>query len=71
MTESGASAVELGPVSGDRVAPIERIAAGDGGTPVWDATGRYLFADSTGGVVYRLDIVEGVIDSTRIPTAAG
>ena len=69
MTESGASVVETGPVSGDRMSPIERIAAGDGGTPVWDATGRYLFADSTGGLVYRLDVVGGVLDSALIPTA--
>jgi hypothetical protein len=71
MTESGASAVETGPVAVDRVAPIERISAGDGGTPVWDATSRYLFADSTGGFVYRLDVVGGVLDSARIPTATG
>jgi hypothetical protein len=70
MTESGASVVETGPVSGDRIAPIERIAAGDGGTPVWEPTGRYLFADSTGGFVYRLDVVGGVLDSARIPTAS-
>ncbi len=71
MTESGASAVETGPVTDGRMAPIERIAAGDGGTPVWAPDGRFLFADSTGGIVYRLDVVDGVLDSLRIPTEPG
>jgi serine/threonine-protein kinase len=69
MTESGASAIETFSTTGTRAGPIDRLAAGDGGTPAWDRSGRWLFADSTSGIIYRVDQADGSVDSVMISTA--
>jgi len=69
MTESGSSHVVVHDLTRPGAPLVDRIPAGLGGSIVWERSGRFIYADSMGGVVYRRDLGTGVLDSAVVPKA--
>jgi eukaryotic-like serine/threonine-protein kinase len=69
MTESGSSQVVVHDLTRSGAPLTDRIPAGLGGSIVWERSGRFIYADSMGGTVYRRDLKTGALDSAVVPKA--
>jgi eukaryotic-like serine/threonine-protein kinase len=69
MTASGSSQVVVHDLTRPGAPIVDRIPAGLGRSIVWERSGRFIYADSMGGIVYRRDLRTGVLDSAVVPKA--
>jgi hypothetical protein len=69
ITESGSVQVVVHDLTRQGAPLVDRIPADIGGGIVWERSGRFLYADAMGGIVYRRDLETGVLDSAVVPKA--
>jgi hypothetical protein len=68
-SESGSDELAVHDLTKPDAPLTDRLPIGRGTSVIWDRSGRYLYADSVDGTVYRRDLKTGALDSVRVSKA--